>query len=736
MCEGGGCGQPGCSDSRPPTPPAAPPAGAVKVPGPLVWLSLPQLVASLRSDRPGAPLAVATTVHRSLFGELAEQVVMCQPYMREYGMYDDMLDLLATVVTGPLATEPPPAALRRLGCSTRACSPSPVHQHHYYDASQYARQHHHQHHQHHHQRLSQHYQALLLQQQQQQQQGTFEESPVSVVDRSLDTSQVPDRASPGRATRRSAASPHLAHLPSIPELPLMEPAGPEGEGEGEDGAARPHATASAPLPVLRSPWRAPGAAGPASSCAAAAAASAAAASAAAASAPAGIIVIGGAAGDGGGGGGNVSGRRTAWEGLSTCEEPERSGGLHRLHLPHGGGGSGGSSGGGGGHSSSQSQSQAAQPLGEALSPTGSSATPSQRSSAGSGWARLRGSADLGWRPRSFPSAAKPPFTLTRHLSKSNSADKASQSSGSHDSGSLSCLHAHAAAGAAVPHAPSLEGPSQPASPLAAAASAVTGAASKLLTRLLGSRHRRRCLPADLSPDASAVHTPLSASAEEASTPGAGRGDSGPLLSDREDGLGCWAETLASPPAASRLGSPATRPPNTPSSASSASSPQQPASPCASAVGAAARSPPAAPTHARTGGDEGPPPSPQCLPRLASRLRRSSGSGSGSGSPSGQGSGPCSPRRRSLDLRSRLTLEAFRHSSLIHCTRAAPPSPPEMATPPLSPALLAACGSGGGGGGSSDGRGRWPAAEAGVVDPSQLGLRFADTAAGAASVGRR
>ncbi|GIL50168.1 hypothetical protein Vafri_6302 [Volvox africanus] len=77
----------------------------------------------------GTPSAIliVTVADRSLFGSgLAKQVVQCQPYRKEYGKYDDLLDCLASVVSDLLIEPSVSQGLLRLGLLHSKLQPSPM----------------------------------------------------------------------------------------------------------------------------------------------------------------------------------------------------------------------------------------------------------------------------------------------------------------------------------------------------------------------------------------------------------------------------------------------------------------------------------------------------------------------------------------------------------------------------------------------------------------------------------
>eukprot|EP00198_Chlamydomonas_reinhardtii_P008554 XP_001697891.1 predicted protein [Chlamydomonas reinhardtii] len=81
-----------------------------------------------------APVVVVTTSDRFMFGPLIDNVIECQPYRTEYGMYDDVLDTLATALCAPGGAVAAAkggaaevaAALRRCGLAPGRLQPSPV----------------------------------------------------------------------------------------------------------------------------------------------------------------------------------------------------------------------------------------------------------------------------------------------------------------------------------------------------------------------------------------------------------------------------------------------------------------------------------------------------------------------------------------------------------------------------------------------------------------------------------
>ncbi|KAG2451836.1 hypothetical protein HYH02_003612 [Chlamydomonas schloesseri] len=87
---------------------------------------------------PAATLLVVTTSDRAMFGPLIDHVIECQPYKADYGMYDDVLDSLATALCGAGGVAAAVAAagkgsaadvataLRRCGLTPGRLQPSPV----------------------------------------------------------------------------------------------------------------------------------------------------------------------------------------------------------------------------------------------------------------------------------------------------------------------------------------------------------------------------------------------------------------------------------------------------------------------------------------------------------------------------------------------------------------------------------------------------------------------------------
>ncbi|GIL87026.1 hypothetical protein Vretimale_14217 [Volvox reticuliferus] len=76
---------------------------------------------------PPSAILIVTVAERSLFGSgLAEQVVQCQPYRKEYGKYDDLLDCLASVVSELLVEPSVSQGLLRLGLLHAKLQPSPM----------------------------------------------------------------------------------------------------------------------------------------------------------------------------------------------------------------------------------------------------------------------------------------------------------------------------------------------------------------------------------------------------------------------------------------------------------------------------------------------------------------------------------------------------------------------------------------------------------------------------------
>ncbi|GLC49961.1 hypothetical protein PLESTB_000327300 [Pleodorina starrii] len=417
-------------------------------------------------ERPSA-LLVAATVDRSLFGgggSLAEQVIECQPYRKEYGKYDDVLDCLATVVTGLLAEASVPYGLRRLGLLHSRLQPSPM------------------------------MQALHAQLTMRQAQRHCPAPPPPPPAQEKEQGRARARGRGRRADGQAAAlqqrqqqpagpisaGASASPLPPIPELPLLEVGAewPEDDVEPEAAEQSP-AAPPPPPPPLPSPPAGPPSAGRSSAGTTCSASTASSQSQSLSSPPAALS----AASESSGGSGRPSlssceaaaatppsplvGRRMAWD--TTPASPEGAG---RPGLVAGG----------------VDSSAAAAMLQSLTSPPSHETAAVGGGGGGIGRWRASGSAGenaLGLRPGSFPAATKPP--VTRHIS-----DCAPPS----PSG--------AAAAAAPP---------SPASPLSAAASAMAAATSRLMSRILGGRRRRRCRPSDVGEgDGGGVHFGVAAAA--------------------------------------------------------------------------------------------------------------------------------------------------------------------------------------------------------------------------------
>ncbi|PNH09096.1 hypothetical protein TSOC_004313 [Tetrabaena socialis] len=418
--------------------------------------------------RHASQLAIVTSSCRDAYGTLAPGVIEVQPYCREYGPYDDLLDTLAAALVGQLAPAAADAALygvpdtlQRLGLSHARLAPSPVMQ-------------------------ALCAQALVRAAPQPPagaRAGGAAQHPRGAARGALQAHQLPAlrvRTHPAgcgggggggapaitsverlSGASRRALSPS-ASLPPIPELPSQEVDEAAEQQQQQQRCCTPctpapqcytPSVATPPLPHAqrsRGHLDLPARASPVSSCSAAAAAAAAAAVAAAVTERASPPLA------------KPPKRRKGWGALSFATARVAA-----------------ESGGGGGLTAEDLAAAAACLKQLEGQPPASAAAAAV---AGAMGADLRGSDALGWRPKSFPSAMP---SLTRYRSLSGKKRAAVCSRGSTSSGARSSFD-----GSPVRQHSALEAP-RPPSPLTAAASAVAAATSRLLLKLLGAGGRLR-----------------------------------------------------------------------------------------------------------------------------------------------------------------------------------------------------------------------------------------------------